>query len=55
MTSANAFKKLWKSAKKPASQITSDMVESFMSRSRIEGRSRDEIVVSEFRRTGAAY
>ena len=45
----------WKTAKKPASQMTREIVESFINRSRILARSREEILESELWRRGAAY
>lgn len=42
-------------AKKPASQITRLIVESFIKRSSMEGRSREAILKRELWRRGAAY
>ena len=42
-------------AKKPASQITSDIVESFISRSKIDGTSRVAMRDTELWSKGAAY
>src|SRR5262249_50632277 len=45
----------WKRAKKPASQMTSEMVDSLSRRSRMEVRSSWRILSSELRSTGLAY
>lgn len=55
MTSAKAFSSDWKSAKNPASQMTKEIVDSFMTRSKIEATSMTAILSMELRRTGAAY
>ena len=55
ITSANAFSADWKTAKKPASQMTDETVDSLRSRSRMGTRSRCAILSSEFWSTGAAY
>ncbi len=55
ITSANAFNNDWKMAKKPASQMMSDIVESFINRSSIDGTSRVAIRDKELCSKGAAY
>lgn len=55
MTSARALSSDWKIAKNPASQMISEIVESFIKRSMMEAMSRVAILLRELRRTGAAY
>lgn len=55
MTSAKALRADWKIAKKPASQMMREMVESFIRRSMMDATSRVLILSNELRRTGAAY
>jgi hypothetical protein len=42
-------------AKNPASQMIRDIVDNFIKRSMIEAKSKDIILFSELRSTGAAY
>ena len=55
MISAKPLSADWKTAKKPASQITSEIVDNFISRSRMEAKSREDILDSELCSKGAAY
>lgn len=55
MISARPLSADWKTAKKPASQMTREMVDSFIRRSEMEARSSEEILESELCSRGAAY